>query len=392
MTDKREQFGEALFYFVLVLWISTEVLFNSTLEKFIIWKIDEANDVFAVMVLALLIIKLLLLQKYSIRDILVVGVISIPIVLATLNSGHNKMLSTWIFIVAAKKTNFDKSIKLAYYAQLVTTIIVLWMFFNGYINDVTIYRGHLLRHSLGFSHPNQLGMRIFMLVTCHCYLRKDKVNLFDALLVLGAGLFVNKVANSKTAYYSLVIFAFILLIHIIVRRIGINSNTFSNVWIIIAFLANAVSLLLTIVNVKHYNFLKVIDKYMSQRFFQCHRTLQYYGIKLFGQEVHLLVNKGMGRTLKFWLDNAYIAILVRYGIVVFILFTAMYLFTMARMKEYNNIIVLEILCLYAIYGIMENNYFSMSNNLFLLTIASFVFRDSTFTEKNSPRKRVVFSW
>ena len=98
--------------------------------------------------------------------------------------------------------------------------------------------------------------------------------------------------------------------------------------------------------------------------------LSYYGIKILGQEIRLVVSRpALGKVYHFWLDNAYMSILLKYGPIVLIVFLALYLRTMAILKDSGQTFLVEILCLYAIYGIMENNFFSLSQNLFLLLLS-----------------------
>lgn len=394
--DKRELFGQKFIYFILTLWFGTEVLFNSTVERVLFWKTSELNEAMAVIVLALLVIQIVFFQKYQFQELLLISIISAPIILATLNSNHNKMISTWIFIVAVKHMDFDKIVRLSYYVELVVTAIVFYMFASDFITEVTIFRGDVLRHSLGFSHPNQLGIRIFLLVVSRCYIRRDRFNFIDWGIIIGAAAFVNRVANSKTSYYALVILACITLFDFIIKKLGMDHDTISDLLILVALGANAMSLILSFIRVKQIPIINAFDIFMSKRFSQCHRTLQYYGIKLFGQEIQLIVNRPeIGRYYRFWLDNAYMSILLRYGPIVLIFFSSLYIFTMVMLKDMKEYILIEILCLYAIYGIMENNFFSMSQNLFLLLLSYPLYKHDVqkdIVEKRREHRRVKLTW
>ena len=135
------------------------------------------------------------------------------------------------------------------------------------------------------------------------------------------------------------------------------------------------------------------DRIMSRRFSQCYRTFKYYGIKLFGQDVQLIVNRpGVGKHYHFWLDNAYMSILLRYGPIVFIMFTVLYVCTMIMLKRMQQYVLVEILCLYAIYGIMENNFYSMSQNLFLLLLSYPIYRHQIQTEAGGLLRKIRITW
>lgn len=391
---KREVFGQKFIYFILILWFSTEVLFSSTLDKILIWKIKDINNTLAYVILSLLLLQIVFFQKYQIKELAFIAIITLPIILGTLNSGHNTIMSTWIFVVASKYIDIDKTAKISYYTELFMTLVVFYLFANGFITEVTLYRGAILRHSLGFSHPNMLGVRIFLLVVCRCYIRRERFNIIDWSIIVIAAVFVNKVANSKTSFYALVILAVITFIHILMQKFGIGFERMMRNLIVTAVVCIALSLILSFMQISKYPMLKRLDVFMSRRFSHCHRTLNYYGVKLFGQDVQLIVNRpALGKFYHFWLDNAYMSILMRYGVIVLLLFSALYIGTMIMLKDMRQYMLVEILCLYAIYGIMENNFFSMSQNLFLLLLSYPLYkRDSLSHERKGIFSRIKLSW
>ncbi len=391
--EKRERFGQIFIYLILILWFGAEVLTSSTIKKIFIWDARDFDNSFSIIVLVLLMLQIVFFQKYQFKELVVIALITIPIVFATINSGNNRMMSTWIFIVAAKYIDFDKIARLAYVVGLIMVLFVLYLFFNGFITEVAVYRGSLLRHSLGFGHPNQLGIRIFLLIISRCYIRREHFNLIDWSIIIAAAVFVNRVANSKTSFYALVILSVLTLVHIAMQKTGIGFDRIMSMLIAISLLCNIISITLSSIQVSQYPILRQFDLLMSKRFSECNRTLKYYGIKLFGQDIQLLVNRpAIGRMYHFWLDNAYMTILLRYGPVVLILFSALYIYTMIMLKNMNQYMLVEIMCLYAIYGIMENNFFSMSQNLFLLLLSYPLYKHAEIMTQKKTRRRVQIVW
>ncbi len=370
MKSKREEFGEKFFYIIFVLWLSTEILFSSTLKTIYKLNVAELNDTMAYVVLVLLVIQIIFFQQYSVNELVAISLMSLPIVYATINSNHNTMMATWIFIIAAKYMDVDKLMNIAYVVQVVMIALVIYLFLTGVIEEQTLYRGTVLRHSLGFSHPNQLGVRVFQLMVCRYYKKRKKVIFLDVVLNVGAAVFINVVANSKTCFYALVILSIMMLSHIIISMTNINLDSFIVYTILLALFSNIFSVIFSFVNVKKYALLNIIDKAMSRRFYHCYRTMKFYGVSLWGKDVQKIVKRHIiGRVYHFWLDNAYMTIVLRYGIIVFCIFSALYISTMFYLKKEKQFVLMEIMCIYAIYGIMENNYFAMSMNIFLLILS-----------------------
>ncbi len=368
--EKRIEFGKKYISFVFVLWFGTEVLFNSNIEQFFIWKKSDANSFTAIIILILLMIHIIFFQDYQIKELVIIALVSLPIIYATSLANYNTLLSTWIFVIASKNIDLKKITGIAYYVQLIMVIFVLVLFFNGYVDESAIYRGTILRHSLGFTHPNQLGIRIFLIFICRCFHRKDRLNILDAIVTFIAAIVLNVVTNSQTSVYCMIILSIIICAYELATRMRLNMNVWSNFFIVLAVASNFASVFLSITDVRRNSLFKRVDDYMSHRFSQCHRTIGFYGINLFGQDIKLTVKKNItGVIYHFWLDNAYVALILRYGVIVFFIFSTLYICTLIYLKRTQQFLLIAIMGLYAIYGIMENNFFSMAQNLFLLTLS-----------------------
>jgi hypothetical protein len=179
-------------------------------------------------------------------------------------------------------------------------------------------------------------------------------------------------------------------------RLGTDMGKIANLYIVVAVASNVLSLTLSYIQIRKYPVLDKFDQFMSRRFYLCHQTLKYYGVKLFGQDIQMIVNRPIvGKVYHFWLDNAYMSILLRYGPVVLIVFSGLYIWTMIVLKDMKQYMLLEILSLYAIYGIMENNFFSLSQNLFLLLLSYPIYKHLSYNEEQTNRgllSRIRLTW
>jgi hypothetical protein len=387
MNDKMQRIGKIFIYFTLLFWLANEVLLCSTITRIWLWESETFNNAVSYMVLVLLIVHIVVFQQYDFKEIVAIFLISLPIIYSTIISSNKLMMSTWIFIVAAQYIDFEDFIKLAYYVQIVMILIVLFLFFSGRIEEIILYRGSTIRHSLGFVHPNQLGVRLFQLIICRGYLRRKRINIIDVGITIGVAVFAKMVPNSQTSFYALVLYALVLLFHIFVSITGLNVDNIIGYNIVVAVLVNAGSLWLSCIDVRNNNVLRTFDKLMSKRFSQCHRTLNFYGISLWGQDIQKIVKRHIiGSFHHFWLDNAYMTILLRYGVVVFMIFSFLYIAAMLYLKKEKQYMLLEIMCLYAIYGVMENNFYMMSQNLFLLVLSYPIYKHELKEDVIAPSK------
>lgn len=380
-------------YLIFTVWFSTEILFNSTMEYFMLWKRQDANDVVAIIILVLSIIQITAFQEYSGREILILVMGSAPIIVGTMTSNNYVMLSAWLFILTAKYTDFDKMVKLSYFILIVTMLFVLYLFWTGSISEVIMYRKGIIRHSWGFSHPNWLGVRIFEFVIAHCYIKRSKIKLYDLAMILFGIWFTYKVPNCQTAYVSLGVFFCLLVFYYLSDHFVGGKELFGKIIILSSILSNAFSVGLSLINVNKIPILSKIDRMLSFRFSNCYRSIRGFGIHILGSNVNLYSKKMGLRYAKYYLDIAYTSILVRYGIVVYIIFSTIYIYAMIYWYKKHNYMLVIILGVYAIYGIMENTLYSLTQNIFLLGLAYPLYNKS-FSDIviEKMRRRVKISW
>lgn len=383
---KKEKAAENFFYFVFVIWYLTEIIFNTTVEKIMDIPAQDINNALNKLIFILLMIEIIVLQEYSFRELVMIGCITLPICFASINSDHRVMMSFWMFLVASKYANLNKVILFAYIILCISVPLVIILCKAGALQDVTVYRGGILRHSCGFLHPNQLGIRIFQWSLCYVHVNRKRNILITYCILLVAIYFAYRIPNSKTSVISMFVFLILLIIKQFVDG-NVGLNKLMKMMCIGTGLIAAMSLWLSF-NYNNNNMLmKKINRWISYRFSCCKMVLKCYGVKLFGQKVSLLFQDKhyVGVVYKLYLDNAYMHLLIVYGAITFIIFVFMYMMTMKYYSNYGDYLIVSILFAFSVYGIMEMGLYSMSNNIFLLSISAFIY-------KNKPTRVADDSW
>lgn len=377
------------YIFIFVLWYSTEIVFSTTLETILGIPTSTLNSMLNWLIFVLLMFQiLLLLPAYEKRELLIIVGISFPIVIATLLSDNKQILSAWMFIVAAKDESLDRIIHIAYKILMIMLPIVIILCMLGFIEDNTLIMRGVKRYSLGFSHPNQLGVRVFQLIVCHCYIYKEKLKTWNYLFIILAIVFIYAIPNSQTACICMIILLFLLLIYkCMEKRKPFILEIYTKCLWIGALLMNVLSLILTFIDIKANPILARINGWMSSRFSHGHKIWMMYGVSFFGQKIYVSEEerKLVDITEKLWLDNAYMSILLRHGIIVFLIFSIGYLWLIKYTSMQKQYILVIILSLYAIYGVMETILYQIAHNIFLLAFAGLLYRkgDKILYEKNN---------
>jgi len=377
-----------LYMVTFSLWFGMELLYSTTWKGVMGLPAGVINGAVNVVVLMLLMLQIVRLARtYSKRELFLIAGISVPIVIAAFLSGNKSLLAAWMFLAAAKNEDMDRALHMAYRMLLFGIPAVFLLCFFGFIEDNVLIMRQVQRYSLGFVHPNTLGMRIFQLILCHCYIHRERLGVIHYLSVVFAVLFVYKFPNSQTVCICLLFFLFLLLLS------RFLSGRKRNLWGIYAkclvagaVLANVASLFLSFFDVSRNPVLAHLNVWMSSRFACANRVWALYGVSFLGQKIYVSEEerKLAGITEKLWLDNAYMSILLRHGIVTFLLFSIGYVWLMKYAAAQKKYMLLTVLFLFAVYGIMETGMYAIGQNLFLLFFADLIYRkgDGGCYEKN----------
>lgn len=378
------------FYLIIfILWFSMEIVLSTTLKAFLGIPVSTLNSATNMLVLMMLMLQiLLLLPFYNQRELLIIAGITIPIVIAALLSGNKSLLSAWMFVVAAKNENTDRVIHTAYKILVILLPVVFIFCFFGLIEDNTLFMRNVQRFSLGFLHPNTLGVRILQLIICHCYVHRERLGIVNFLFVISAIIFVYVIPNSQTVCVCLILFLVMLIFYKYVRdKKGKILTIYSRMLLVGAFLINVISLVLSFMDVNRNPILHKIDFWMSSRFACAHRVWMLHGISFLGQKVYVTEaeRKLVGITEKLWLDNAYMSIILVHGVLVFLIFSISYLWLMKYVAAQKKYMLVSILFLFAVYGIMETGLYSLGQNIFLVLFADLLYKkgENTLYEKSN---------
>lgn len=114
-----------------------------------------------------------------------------------------------------------------------------------------------------------------------------------------------------------------------------------------------------------------LNRIFSGRLWFGHSAYLNFGINLLGQDISKLD----------WLtlDNAYMSLLIRYGIMGYSIFTIVYLATMKYMKFIDSRMVI-IMFAFSMYGCMESGFIGVGGNVFLLFIGMLLYKRKSITK------------
>lgn len=361
-------------------WLICEFILNTYYDDNLKPFMQALNTYSNYIVLILLIVNILFLQSYEYDELIRIVIISIPIAVATLLSNNGNIMSCWLFIVASKNIEIDRMIDWAEKIFVIMIpLVILLCYFGVFKNNISLRSTTgFVRMSLGFEHANYLGGRVLQLCTFVFYKRNGHFKVRDYVFVIFAIIFVYLVPNSQASYMSIIILLLVQMIFVILEKVSENGeDILAKVLLPLYLFLNFFSIFMGTRDISNSNVLTLIDRTLSRRFSVCYTEVKLFGISILGQNVNISEQERMARGVYqgLYIDNAYLSILIRFGVIVYIIFTIGYLLNMIKSRRDGNFTLFIILFIYSVYGVFEREMYLIGYNVFMLTFATLIYNN-----------------
>lgn len=302
-------------------------------------------------------------------------------------SGEGWLFWLILFLITAKEVKLRKLalISLIQSVTILTIVPLLTLF--GAAENIQIQKGSVTRDTLGFLHPNYIG--ILVLIICISvsvtYLQEK---LLLSITIIGALTVFNMyVAYSRSAALLSLIQIILLLLFFFV-----NSQRMRSILSYCMLGIVSICILLSYSAMVFYRGNNLVwatlNKILSGRLRLANGYFEMYPLTLFGRDYagsKVIAWNFDGTPRDFVVDNAYAHLLLRYGIIPTVIFLAAYLFVMYKLaatNAWNG--VLFGLVLFAIYGLTETHGIRIDTNFLLYYLGSYLlFENKYFTKEQS---------
>lgn len=345
------------FFISEVSWRANDSLINTIQKEFTVFCL-------------LLFFSLYLLEIVINQDFLYY-LILVPITIVLLkiignNIENNDLVFTVAIVFLSKHINFDKIAD--FYFKIMSVGLVLIILFSkvGITKNVYVTFPYGTGQSLGFPHPNTLGITVLVTILAWVYLNY-KTNIIVIFFVAYLGALFNWIVPlARTSAIVLILLPWVILIYRYSDKLKLHSLYYCSIFFILV--AFGISIILMF-NIGYFsnNF---SSKYSSfyVRFTTAKSLYDYYGIHLLGSNIPFV---STADALKFnitpvILDCAYLRMLIYNGLISTITMTIIFLVLGYRIYKCNNQILMVILVMFIILGFMEHVTFLAQWNFVLL--------------------------
>lgn len=381
------------YYFIYCVWCFMENIAVTNFRSILGVPINVIDEIVSYFVLFSLVIFIILRVRFNMIQLLTVVLSSLVIVIVTIRSGNNHMISLWLFIVASKNVDIHKVFSITIRVVLVVLLLTTVSSVVGIIPDYLYYRGDLVRHAMGYGHVNVLGMKVFQLVVYYTMLfyRTGEGMRRLYLIIIVSALFVYMVPNSITPVILLSVLFVLLFIWNSIQVNRVAMTIFMNALVLGATMTNAFSLYFCMREFQNKGFFGVMNRFLSSRFSLSHIAYKDLGITIWGQRAYISNIERMKAGLHggYFLDNTYMILLVRYGVIFFCAFSCIYILAMVRLTRKGMFIVTIVYFIYAVYGLMEPSMYRFAYNTTLVFL-SIVFYGDVIWSHDSHQSRIPF--
>lgn len=361
-----------LFY---LLWIIYNLMFFYFRQTELFYRFDTEwiYKLTSLGVTAVLFLMILLKRTYPYKQFLVYAVIGAGLVLAVLMMRDKYLMVATGFILMAPEIDFKSFLRMDLKLKLWIFITVILMSKLGLIANFSSVINGTRKQALGFSHPNVMAGVFIVILLEYLYLRYERLQWTDHVLVVAGILWINYIAASRSNLYTFIVIYILLIV----------SRRFPDFFCrkgVIRFIAlmpvifTGISFLLVRLYEAGNAFALKLNAVLTNRLMAASVMLADHGLSPFGQ----IVNTRGTRSVEvaddavFSVDMSYIRMPIVYGIFITILILVGYYFFVCKAGERKNVKLMLSILFFVLLGFGESYFFRMQFNFTLPFVLMYI--------------------
>ena len=365
---RRDSLKNMLFYIPYVAYLLYSLLNTSFYAKYI----NSYGKILFAFCVLLLLLKEFLGARFTSRD----GVLALVLIVITgyfyMYFGLTQTLLP-IFIYSARNMEVNKILRISYVISVFMLVFIILSSYLGIIQNYIYYSALRERQYLGFRYALYPSSILCNIIFLKVYLEKENISWLSLICLLVANYVLFQYTDSRLTFIlgvALIVFSTIMKKSQKFREILLN-RTF--IW---SFLVLA---LLSIYATINYDYLSDwqsdLNEALGGRLSLGNSTLKFYGYGLFGKTLSLSGNgldeNGMLNTSTYdYVDNLYVLLLLRAGIIFLFIFLVAMTIIMKKIYIQKDSYLYIIFILLAFHGIIDDLIMLPQYNSFWFVVAA----------------------
>ena len=341
----------------------------------------------------LLLIKESFKRKYDYRALIgLFATILIYLIVGKMTALSSNIAVGILFIYTLRDVPFKK---VAQTSLVVSICLLLFVIISAKFGIITNYieiSGPRVRSYLGFRYALFPSILLMNIVAIVFYLKQNKIRYWQWVLLALSVYWVYDQTDSRLTFYSSCI---LLVTNLLMKWIPNLFTNLGNIFNIfkLTFIVNAVASFwlaqtyLNSTNVFVNNFLFKLNHMLGGRIFLANKSLQLYGFGLLGRQVYW---NGNGLTVEgvrnyqtyLYVDNLYVQILQKYGLLILALMVSLLTLTLFKVIKSRQWILAFILILMSFHSMIDDLNLYLHNNIFWILLGSLIYPDYQFSDES----------
>lgn len=336
-------------------------------------------------------IKIICFDSYSVKNVFWLIVMAVCTGAAFASSRYFELLM-WVFLIAGSRdVSFEKILKI--YILIASFVMILAFsaaMFGLIVNLQYITEERGIRNALGSNHPTAFGAHIFFIVLSFFYLNRRNLRPYHFGMALLIGALIQIFCNARSDAGCIIMIPVLFGLGYKIEEGTWGGYRIRKIWIegwkrfgkyIMPMIAG-ISVFFTATYKSGSAIWAKADGTLVARLQYGKMGLDDYGVKLFGQQIEMVGNGGTTKNPEnyFYLDCAYINILLLWGIALFL--GVMLLYFYICKKNQCNLYFQYTIALIALASVMEPNLMDFGYNPFPMAVWAVMLNQSSNCNKN----------
>lgn len=374
ITIDRNNFNDTLVYIGIFLYMSVSLIIPTFYAKFIPGFIYHL--VTLISIFFLLLYNVLTIQKGDgIKIITALGVLGSLLLCIFLSGGiFQNYIYSLAVIFLLRDFDFNKLVKFVLPLMITLLLFVVVSSKIGIIQDYVEISSSRVRHYLGFRYSLFPSTVMLNIVGLSIFQKQEKITFKELIVLSAAVLWFFLQTNSRLTALSSVVF---LLIGLVIK---LFPKFLTNIRLLLCLLTPAyiygavLSYFIAGLFPVAGSWLRALNHFLGGRIYLASKSLYIYGFDWLGKPIQWVGNglnqNGQRNTLSYlYVDNMYIQILQKYGLLFLLIFTLLMTVTMILLFKQGRYLLLLIFIVYAFHATIDDLTFNLHYNLFLVLMS-----------------------
>ena len=342
--------------------------------------------------LFILSIKELFKRNYDYRAVIGLCITSlIYLIVGKINGFSSNVAIGILFIYALRDISFKSVAKTSIIISIFLLSIVIISAKLGVISNYLEISGARVRSYLGFRYALFPSILLMNIVAISLYLKKDKIYYWQWFFLALCTYWVYDQTDSRLTFYSSCI---LLVCNLLIKWIPNLFTNLGNIFNIfkLTFIVNAIAsfwlvqIYLNSTNSFVNNFLFKLNSMLGGRIYLANKSLQLYGFGLLGRPVEwhgngLTVEGVRDSQIYLYVDNLYIQILQKYGLLILALMVSLLTLTLFKVIKSRQWVLAFILIMMSFHSMIDDLNLYLHYNIFWILLGSLIYPNYQFSDE-----------